>query len=68
MAAVKTEGAGWVTSEADAWNPETNPAVTNLLDHLAEELAKEYVRLMERAVEDEATQIPECPRRKESQR
>ena len=32
-----------------AWSPTTNPAVAALLDHLAEELAREYVRLMEQA-------------------
>jgi hypothetical protein len=32
-----------------AWSPATNPAVAALLDHLAEELAHEYVRLMEQA-------------------
>jgi len=28
------------------WNPATDPAVRELLDHLADELAKEYIRLM----------------------
>ena len=31
------------------WNPATDPAVRELLDHLADELAKEYIRLMEQA-------------------
>jgi len=31
------------------WNPVTNPAVRELLDHLADELAKEYIRLMKQA-------------------
>jgi len=31
----------------DDWNPVTNPAVKELLDHLAQELATEYVRLMD---------------------
>jgi hypothetical protein len=31
------------------WNPVTNPAVRDLLDHLADELAKEYIRLMKQA-------------------
>lgn len=34
---------------ASAWDPGTDPAVASLLDHLAEELAIEYVRLMEAA-------------------
>ena len=32
-----------------ARDPGTDPAVASLLDHLAEELALEYVRLMEEA-------------------
>ncbi len=31
------------------WNPATNPAARELLDHLADELAKEYIRLMKQA-------------------
>ena len=31
------------------WNPATDSAVRELLDHLAEELAKEYIRLMKQA-------------------
>jgi hypothetical protein len=34
------------------WDPIANPEVTRLLDHLAEELAMEYVRLMEKAAEE----------------
>ena len=37
-----------------AWNPAANPAVAALLDHLAEELAREYIRLMEQAAHDDA--------------
>jgi len=36
-----------------ARDPAADPAVTALLDHLAEELAQEYVRLMENAAHDE---------------
>jgi hypothetical protein len=40
-------------SEQDpAWNPAANPAVAALLDHLAEALAREYVRLIEPAAQD----------------
>ncbi len=28
------------------WTPEANPALREMLDHLAKELAEEYVRLM----------------------
>lgn len=34
-------------------DPAVDAAVTALLDHLAEELAQEYVRLMEKAARDE---------------
>jgi hypothetical protein len=36
-----------------AWDPAANPAVAALLDHLAAELAREYVRLMEQAAQPE---------------
>lgn len=38
-----------------AWNPDENAALAQLLDHIAEELAHEYVRLMEAAAKVEAT-------------
>ena len=34
------------------WNPTTNPAARELLDHLADELAKEYIRLMKQAIKE----------------
>ena len=34
------------------WNPQTNPELKELLDHVAEELAHEYVRLMKQAEAD----------------
>jgi hypothetical protein len=41
------------------WSPAANPAVAALLDHLAEELAREYIRLMEQtAREDERPSTP----------
>jgi hypothetical protein len=36
------------------WNHLSNLAVGELLDHMAEELAKEYIRLMEASAEREA--------------
>jgi hypothetical protein len=36
------------------WSPAANPAVAALLNHLAEELAREYIRLMEQAAQDDA--------------
>ncbi len=41
--------------QLDPWSPEANPAVVELLDHLAQELAQEYLRLMEMAAESEKT-------------
>lgn len=37
-----------------AWDPSKNAAVTKFLDHIAEELAREYVRLMEAAGKDDS--------------
>ena len=36
------------------WSPAANPAVAALLNHLAEELAREYIRLMEQTAHDDA--------------
>ena len=33
------------------WSQRMNPAVREMLEHIAEELAKEYVRLMEASAE-----------------
>ncbi len=33
--------------------PDSDPALTALLDHIADELAREYVRLMKAAADDE---------------
>lgn len=49
--------AGWRGAERDQaadsaesqWTAATSAALTSLLDHIAEELAREYVRLMELA-------------------
>ena len=38
-----------------ALNPDENAALAKLLDHIAEELAREYVRLMEAAAKEDAT-------------
>jgi hypothetical protein len=51
--------AGWQEAECDGpsaatqgpWTAATNPALRSFLDHIAEELAREYVRLMERAAD-----------------
>ena len=40
------------------WNPTTNPAARELLDHLADELAKEYIRLMKQAGKEPPTIDP----------
>ena len=39
------------------WNPTNNPAARELLDHLADELAKEYIRLMKQAGEVEDSKM-----------
>lgn len=41
------------------WNPATNPAARELLDHLADELAKEYIRLMKQAGKEIPTIDPD---------
>jgi len=44
----------WVNGTAtSAVDPAADAAMTALLDHLAEELAREYVHLMEKAARDE---------------
>ena len=46
-----------VTPESDsAWSPDENPAVAELLDHIAETLAVEYVRLMENAAQNQGSE------------
>ncbi len=47
-----------------ARSPATNPAMALLLDHLAAELAREYIRLMEQAADDDA--MAPTPSRQES--
>ena len=54
MSHAKSKSVPLPASESDAtWSPAANPAVAELLDHLARELAGEYVRLMEKATEGE---------------
>jgi hypothetical protein len=56
MAARKLRTASTEISGAKpAWDPSENTAVAELLDHIAEELAREYVRLMEEAGKDDST-------------
>ncbi len=42
--------------EDDEWSVKQNPAVRALLDHVAEELAAEFVRLMRSSVAPESEQ------------
>jgi hypothetical protein len=44
--------------EADEWTFRLNPAVRALLDHLAEELAAEFVRLMRASVAQQSEAEP----------
>lgn len=41
--------------------PSPDRAVTDLLDHVAAELAAEYVRLMEAAADADGKQLPHAP-------
>ena len=41
-------------AEVSDWSQRSNPAVREMLEHIAEELAKEYIRLMEASAEREA--------------
>lgn len=43
------EPAGSPKDKDQDWSPVDNPAVRELLDHLADELAREYIRLMKQA-------------------
>ena len=43
------EPAGHQRDKDQDWSPVDNPAVRDLLDHLADELAREYIRLMKQA-------------------
>lgn len=52
VAMTKTALASTAWERDSACGPARNPAVVGLLDHLAEELAREYVRLMEEAAKD----------------
>lgn len=40
------------------WSPATNAAFRELLDHLADELAREYVRLMKEAAAEPSWNAP----------
>jgi hypothetical protein len=37
-----------------AWSPEANPAFREILDHIAGQLAEEYVCLMKQAADEDA--------------
>lgn len=41
-------------TEISGWSQRSNPAVREMLDHVAEELAKEYIRLMKASAEKKA--------------
>jgi len=45
--------------------PAIDPAAAALLDHIAEDLAREYVRLMEHAAQDDGTR--RLPRKEEQE-
>jgi len=47
----QTQSDGQLCAQVSEWSYRDDPAVRELLDHLAEELAREYVRLMEASTE-----------------
>jgi hypothetical protein len=49
-----------------AWGPERNQALRELLDHLAQQLAREYVQLMKLAEPDTVARVPAGERKKRS--
>ncbi len=57
MPRVKTKPAPFPATPGPdpTWSPAANLAVAEILDHLAKELAREYVRLMKKAAEDDGT-------------
>jgi len=48
----RTDLAEATPDSESVWSPEENPVVAELLDHIAEMLAVEYVQLMEQAAQD----------------
>jgi hypothetical protein len=64
MTRSKSKARGSPDALNPTWSFSTNPAVVDLLDHIAEELAREYVRLMKKAAQEEADVDGE-PRRQE---
>lgn len=53
MASIVDKPGGEEVAEEDQWNSTENPAVRALLDHIAEQLAAEFVRLMRNSVSTE---------------
>jgi hypothetical protein len=53
-------------SRDDGEDPVSDAAVREILDHMAEELAREYVRLMEKAANQENRDDVELGRKEES--
>ena len=53
-----TEPAGSPKYKDQVWSPAANPAVRDILDHLADELAREYIRLLKQAAASRPARDP----------
>ncbi len=63
MAEIVGKHRGEADGEGDEWAVSRSPAVRALLDHVAEELAAEFVRLMKASVVEDTDLGPEEERR-----
>lgn len=59
----KAGGGPGEASETEEWSVSGNPAMRAVLDHIAEELAAEFVRLMRASVVQETDADPEEEKR-----
>ena len=64
-ASMSTEAIRQAQEQDPARDPEGNPGLADLLGHTAEELAREYIRLMEAAPREEGVEVnPQNPERR----
>lgn len=61
MSIMSTGKAGLRTHPSPVSSRQTDDSLRKLLDHVAVELATEYVRLMEAAAEADGKQLPSSP-------
>ncbi len=62
MASIVDEPGGEQVAEEDRWTFTGNPAVRALLDHIAEQLATEFVRLIRNSVSTDTETRSEDPK------